>query len=80
MTVNLMEANPLVEETRNQVAVKRGPIVYCLESPDLKAGESIADIAIPAAANWTFQPEKNLLEIQKNQKTSRVKKVQKNKR
>ena len=57
MTVNLMEANPLVEETRNQVAVKRGPIVYCLESPDMKAGESIADIAIPAAADWTFQPE-----------------------
>ena len=35
MPAQLIEANPLVEETRNQVAIKRGPIVYCLESPDL---------------------------------------------
>jgi DUF1680 family protein len=34
MPVKLIEANPLVEETRNQVAVKRGPVVYCLESID----------------------------------------------
>ncbi|WP_460943169.1 aceric acid hydrolase [Spirosoma daeguense] len=34
MPVKLIEANPLVEETRNQVAVKRGPLVYCLESVD----------------------------------------------
>ncbi|RYF60266.1 MAG: glycoside hydrolase family 127 protein, partial [Cytophagaceae bacterium] len=34
MPVKLIEANPLVEENRNQVAVKRGPIVYCLESVD----------------------------------------------
>jgi DUF1680 family protein len=34
MPVKLLEANPLVEETRNQVAVKRGPVVYCLESVD----------------------------------------------
>jgi DUF1680 family protein len=34
MPVKLIEANPLVEETRNQVAVKRGPVVYCLESVD----------------------------------------------
>jgi DUF1680 family protein len=35
MAAELIEANPLVEETLGQVAVKRGPIVYCLESPDL---------------------------------------------
>ncbi|OIN58704.1 aceric acid hydrolase [Arsenicibacter rosenii] len=34
MPVALLESNPLVEETRNQVAVKRGPVVYCLESVD----------------------------------------------
>ena len=34
MPVALIEANPLVEENRNQVAVKRGPVVYCLESVD----------------------------------------------
>ena len=30
MEAKLVEANPLVEENRNQVAVKRGPVVYCL--------------------------------------------------
>ena len=30
-----MEANPLVEEVSNKVALKRGPLVYCLESQDL---------------------------------------------
>jgi DUF1680 family protein len=41
----LMTANPLVEETRNQVAVKRGPVVYCLEKTD--GDGSIFDIALP---------------------------------
>ena len=38
MPVRLMQAHPLVEEARNQVAVLRGPIVYCLESADLAEG------------------------------------------
>jgi uncharacterized protein len=48
MTATLLEANPLVEETRNQVAVKRGPVVYCLESADL-AGTDVFAIAIPTS-------------------------------
>jgi len=48
MPVKLIEANPLVEETRNQVAVKRGPVVYCLESVDIPEGKKIFDIALPA--------------------------------
>lgn len=55
MPVVLVEANPLVEETRGQVAVRRGPVVYCLESPDfpparssgLSPTRSIFDIALP---------------------------------
>ncbi|MDR3329284.1 MAG: glycoside hydrolase family 127 protein [Prevotellaceae bacterium] len=47
MEATLIEANPLVEETRNQVAVKRGPLVYCLESPDLPDHRSIFDLALP---------------------------------
>jgi DUF1680 family protein len=47
MPVQLMEANPLVEETKNQVAVKRGPVVYCLESADLK-NTSVFDITLPS--------------------------------
>lgn len=52
MPVQLMEANPLVEETRNQVAVRRGPVVYCLESPDYN-GNKITEVLIPAGIKWT---------------------------
>lgn len=55
MPVQLMESNPLVEETRNQVAVKRGPVVYCLESPDYKEGK-IATVLIPAGIKWNLVP------------------------
>jgi len=48
MPAVLMEANPLVEETRGQVAVRRGPVVYCVESPDLGAGETVASVALPS--------------------------------
>lgn len=47
MDVKLMESNPLVEETRNQVAVKRGPLIYCIESPDLP-GSRIFDVIFPS--------------------------------
>ncbi|MGS2739253.1 aceric acid hydrolase [Sinomicrobium sp. M5D2P17] len=46
MPVTLMEANPLVEEARNQVAVKRGPLVYCLESEDLPGDTRINEITL----------------------------------
>lgn len=52
MTARLMEANPLVEEIRNQVAVMRGPIVYCIESPDLQDAR-IFDVELPAAIQFT---------------------------
>lgn len=60
MEAHLMQANPLVEESRNQVAVKRGPIVYCLESSDLPRGKSIFDVAI--SADMTFQTENQLID------------------
>lgn len=56
MPVTLLETHPLVEETRNQVAVKRGPVVYCLESADLPAGEKVFDIALPANIKLKPQP------------------------
>ncbi len=31
MKTRIMEANPLVEESRGQVAIQRGPIVYCCQ-------------------------------------------------
>jgi DUF1680 family protein len=47
LDVKLMESHPLVEETRNQAAVKRGPVVYCLESFDL-SGVKIDDLVLPS--------------------------------
>lgn len=47
MPVKLLESNPLVEETRNQTVVKRGPLVYCLESIDIENGKDIDNILIP---------------------------------
>lgn len=47
MPVTLLESNPLVEETKNQVTVKRGPVVYCIESSDLP-NQSVFDVVIPA--------------------------------
>lgn len=52
MPVKLLESNPLVEETRNHVAVKRGPIVYCLESIDIEGGKKLDDVLIPADAKF----------------------------
>lgn len=56
MKAALIEANPLVEEDRNQVAVKRGPVVYCLESPDVPKETRIFEYKIPA--DITLKPVK----------------------
>ena len=48
MDIKLIEANPLVEATRNQVAVQRGPVVYCMESADMTKGVALSQIALPA--------------------------------
>lgn len=55
MEAKLMETNPLVEETRNQVAVKRGPVVYCLESVDLPK-ENILEVVIPSTIKLQAKP------------------------
>lgn len=56
MKTRLVEANPLVEEAKNQVAIMRGPIVYCLEGQDIANGVRINDIAIPVDAHFTEVP------------------------
>ena len=61
MKARLVEAHPLVEELRNQVAVMRGPIVYCLESPDLPEGVKVGEVMIPAGAELLPHHEKDVL-------------------
>lgn len=52
MRTRVVEANPLVEEAKNQVAVVRGPVVYCLEGCDIADGVNINNVAIPANAQF----------------------------
>lgn len=51
MGIKLLEGHPRIEEVRNQVAVKRGPVVYCIETPDLPAGTDILDVYLPEGSN-----------------------------
>ncbi|GGZ40145.1 ATP-binding protein [Echinicola pacifica] len=59
MEICQMEGHPRIEEVRNHIALKRGPIVYCVESPDLPKSTSILDVYISADTQWTpvFQPD-----------------------
>jgi DUF1680 family protein len=57
MPAVLLESNPLIEETKNQVAVKRGPIIYCLESADLKASQKVFSVAIPTNIRFVEKPQ-----------------------
>ena len=50
MTVELIVANPLVAEARERVALKRGPIVYCIEGED-NAGMRIREAAVVVGSN-----------------------------
>ena len=61
MPVVLLESHPLVEENRNQVAVMRGPLVYCLEAADLPAGTVIENVRLPREAKWKVRHEPALL-------------------
>ncbi len=57
MPATLLESNPLVEETKNQVTVKRGPVVYCIESTDLP-NQNVFDVMIPSTIKLQPLPMK----------------------
>jgi uncharacterized protein len=61
MPARLMEANPLVEEDLNQVAIQRGPVVYCLETPDFPADVKISDMMVPADMKLSACYDRRLL-------------------
>ncbi|OEJ99424.1 hypothetical protein A8C32_07560 [Flavivirga aquatica] len=50
MDIDFIEGHPLIEEVRNQVAIKRGPLVYCIESPDLPENTKILDVYVSKKA------------------------------
>lgn len=59
MDIKLLEGHPLIEEVRNQAAIKRGPVVYCAESPDLPKGTDILDVYLPVKSKLTatYKPD-----------------------
>jgi uncharacterized protein len=61
MAPRLIEAHPLVEEARNQVAVMRGPLVYCLESTDLPKDVGVPSVALPRTIKFTPRFDRGLL-------------------
>lgn len=54
LDAKLVAADPRVEETRNQVAVMRGPVLYCVESADLPKGVRVPDVHL--ASNAVLKP------------------------
>ncbi|GEA02250.1 hypothetical protein KUL17_11470 [Alteromonas sp. KUL17] len=61
MHIKLIEGHERIEEVRNQVAVKRGPIVYCIESPDLPESASITDVYLPSKSKLSVQKQPSFL-------------------
>ncbi|MFQ6098828.1 MAG: glycoside hydrolase family 127 protein, partial [Armatimonadota bacterium] len=61
MPPRLIEAHPKVEALRGQVAVMRGPVVYCLESPDLPEGVRVSEVRVPRGVQWTVRHDPALL-------------------
>jgi uncharacterized protein len=55
MEVQLLEGHPLIEEVRNQAAIKRGPVVYCIETPDLPEDTGILDVYLSSNVELTSQ-------------------------
>lgn len=52
MPIEMMESNPLVEESRGRVAIKRGPVVYCLEGNDLPDSASVFNVLLDHVQDW----------------------------
>lgn len=61
MEATLVEGHPRIEEARNQVAVKRGPVVYCVESPDLPENTSILDLYIEGEGELKLEQDESVL-------------------
>ncbi|MDO6760971.1 glycoside hydrolase family 127 protein [Tamlana sp. 2_MG-2023] len=61
MKPELVVGHRNIEEVRNQAAIKRGPVVYCIETPDLPKNTNILDVYIPSGIKLTPQKEVNFL-------------------
>ncbi|MEX0321561.1 MAG: glycoside hydrolase family 127 protein [Puniceicoccaceae bacterium] len=61
MEAKLIAGHPRIEEVRNQVAIQRGPVVYCVETADLPAGTDILDVHVSPNTDFVSVHEPGLL-------------------
>ncbi len=61
MPVRMMEGHPRIDATQNRVAFMRGPIVYCLEWPELPEGVAVPDVRAPRDIELTARHDPDLL-------------------
>ncbi|HUK47418.1 MAG TPA: beta-L-arabinofuranosidase domain-containing protein [Terriglobales bacterium] len=59
MHTEVIASNPRVAEDRNKVAVRRGPVIFCMEELDQTSGAALPDLAISVTENMSkeFQSE-----------------------
>ena len=53
MEPTLYQSRPMIEQANGMVAVKRGPVVYCLEGCDIEGNISMDELAMPVDAEFT---------------------------
>lgn len=56
MQPRLMQAHPQAEQLRNQVAVFRGPVLYCVESVDLPKSKELSNVFFPGDIELQAKP------------------------
>ncbi|ANW96248.1 hypothetical protein AXE80_08130 [Wenyingzhuangia fucanilytica] len=61
MKPELVVGHRKIEEVRNQAAIKKGPVVYCIESPDLPENTNVLDVYLPSDIKLTSQNESDFL-------------------
>jgi DUF1680 family protein len=59
MKVRYIRSHPKLDTNLRQLAVRRGPIVYCLEARDLPAGTSINQVRVPLDGDFhpVYRPD-----------------------
>ena len=60
MPVRRILANPAVEADRGRVALQRGPLVYCVEHPDVPGGK-VDEVLIPDDAEFNAKFQEDML-------------------
>lgn len=55
MKVEILEAHPAVRQASGKVALKRGPVVYCIEEVDNGAG--VFNLAVPVDTEFTVEQQ-----------------------